>query len=88
MPRSELARTVKFIQETADRYGLKVAPLATWAMATLHPTFLTNEKNEEEMHRVESAMRDIFDFAVGLGGTITGDMASAWPKSPSSPSPR
>jgi glycolate oxidase len=39
----------------------------------LHPTFLTNERNEEEMHRVEAAMKEIFDAALELGGTITGE---------------
>ena len=39
----------------------------------LHPTFLTDEKNTAEMARVEKAMTEIFDHAVGLGGTITGE---------------
>jgi len=39
----------------------------------LHPTFLTNERNEAEMARVEKAMGEIFDQAVRLGGTITGE---------------
>jgi len=39
----------------------------------LHPTFLTNEKNAEEMHRVEEAFDEIFRKAVELGGTITGE---------------
>ena len=39
----------------------------------LHPTFLTDEKNHAEMERVELAMKEIFDFAIGLGGTITGE---------------
>jgi glycolate oxidase len=39
----------------------------------LHPTFLTDEKNREEMDRVESAMKEIFQKAVELGGTITGE---------------
>jgi glycolate oxidase len=39
----------------------------------LHPTFLTNEKNAEEMHRVEQAFDEIFRKAVELGGTITGE---------------
>ena len=39
----------------------------------LHPTFLTNERNHAEMRRVELAMKEIFDFAVSLGGTITGE---------------
>jgi glycolate oxidase len=39
----------------------------------LHPTFLTDERNHAEMERVELAMKEIFDYAVQLGGTITGE---------------
>jgi glycolate oxidase len=39
----------------------------------LHPTFLTNERDADEMHRVEEAFKEIFDEAVRLGGTITGE---------------
>ena len=39
----------------------------------LHPTFLTDERNADEMARVEHAMREIFDYAIALGGTITGE---------------
>ena len=39
----------------------------------LHPTFLTDERNADEMHRVEQAFKEIFDEAIRLGGTITGE---------------
>ena len=39
----------------------------------LHPTFLTNEKNAEEMHRVELAFKEIVTETVRRGGTITGE---------------
>jgi glycolate oxidase len=39
----------------------------------LHPTFLTDERNKEEMHRVHEAFKEIFDEAIRLGGTITGE---------------
>ena len=35
--------------------------------------FLTNERNKEEMHRVEEAAKEIFEEAIRLGGTITGE---------------
>jgi len=73
VPRSELARMVNFIQNVAERYHLKVGTFGHMGDGNLHPTFLTNEKDHEEMHRVESAMREIFDYAVALGGTITGE---------------
>jgi glycolate dehydrogenase FAD-linked subunit len=48
----------------------------------LHPTFLTNEKDPDEMHRVELAMKEIFDRALALGGTITGEHGVGLAKRP------
>ncbi len=73
VPRSELARMVNFIQGVAERYNLRVGTFGHMGDGNLHPTFLTDERNTEEMHRVEKAMKEIFDFAVELGGTITGE---------------
>jgi len=73
VPRSELAVMVKFIQETAVRHNLKIGTFGHMGDGNLHPTFLVNERNHEEMERVEKAMKEIFDFAVSLGGTITGE---------------
>jgi len=73
VPRSELAKMVQFIQETAQKYQLKVGTFGHMGDGNLHPTFLTNEKDEQEMHRVERAMVEIFDRAIALGGTITGE---------------
>ena len=39
----------------------------------LHPTFLTNEQDKEEMHRVEAALEEIVNETLRLGGTITGE---------------
>jgi glycolate oxidase len=73
VPRSELARMIRFIQETALRHRLDIATFGHFGDGNLHPTFLTNEKDADEMHRVELAMGDIFAQALALGGTITGE---------------
>ena len=39
----------------------------------LHPTFLTDERNHEEMERVEQALEEIVGHTIALGGTITGE---------------
>jgi glycolate oxidase len=39
----------------------------------LHPTFLCDERNHEEIERVHAAFREIFEKAIVLGGTITGE---------------
>jgi glycolate oxidase len=73
VPRSELAAMIRFVQATAQKYNLKVGTFGHMGDGNLHPTFLTNERNEEEMHRVHEAFKEIFQEAVRLGGTITGE---------------
>jgi glycolate oxidase len=73
VPRSELANMIRFIQQTAAKYEVTVGTFGHMGDGNLHPTFLTNEKNAAEMARVEKAMEEIFDQAVSLGGTITGE---------------
>jgi glycolate oxidase len=73
VPRSELTRMIRFIQEVGQKYRLQIGTFGHMGDGNLHPTFLTDEKDHEEMERVERAMIEIFDFAISLGGTITGE---------------
>jgi glycolate oxidase len=73
VPRSELTKMIRFIQDVAARHQLRIGTFGHMGDGNLHPTFLTDERNTEEMERVEVAMKEIFDFAIGLGGTITGE---------------
>ena len=86
VPRSELARMVAHIGEVADRYGVKVGTFGHMGDGNLHPTLLTDERNEEEMPRVEAAMKEIFEYTVQLGGTITGEHGVGLAKKPFLPS--
>jgi glycolate oxidase len=73
VPRSELARMVRFVDGIARKYKLRIGTFGHMGDGNLHPTFLTDERNHEEMHRVELAFHEIFDEAIRLGGTITGE---------------
>jgi len=73
VPRSELVTMIRRIEEIGRKYRLKVGTFGHMGDGNLHPTFLTNEKNHEEMKRVERAMEEIFAAALELGGTITGE---------------
>ncbi len=73
VPRSELAKMILFVGQTAAKHRLDIATFGHFGDGNLHPTFLTNERDTEEMHRVETAMKEIFEYALSLGGTITGE---------------
>ncbi len=73
VPRSELAKMVRFVAATAKKHNLRVGTFGHMGDGNLHPTFLTDERNKDEMHRVHEAFREIFEEAIRLGGTITGE---------------
>ena len=73
VPRSELAHMIRFVADVAKKYDLKIGTFGHMGDGNLHPTFLTDERNESEIHRVHEAFKEIFDEAIRLGGTITGE---------------
>ncbi|HVU27924.1 MAG TPA: FAD-linked oxidase C-terminal domain-containing protein [Verrucomicrobiae bacterium] len=73
VPRSELAQMVSFIAETAAKYRVQIGTFGHMGDGNLHPTFLTNEREVEEMQRVHQALDTIVAKTLELGGTITGE---------------
>ena len=73
VPRSELATMIAFVQQTADKYKVRVGTFGHFGDGNLHPMFLCDERNKEEIERVHAAFREIFEKAIALGGTITGE---------------
>jgi glycolate oxidase len=73
VPRSELAKMIRFIESVAKKHNLRIGTFGHMGDGNLHPTFLTDERNQDEMHRVEVAFKEIFAEAIRLGGTITGE---------------
>ncbi len=73
VPRSEVATMVRRISEIAAKYDLLLGNFGHAGDGNLHPTCLTDERDKDEMHRVELAFEEIFQAAIDLGGTITGE---------------
>jgi glycolate oxidase len=73
VPRSELPALVRAIQSAAEKHSVRVGVFGHFGDGNVHPTFLTDERDTEEMHRVELAMREVMEATVRLGGTITGE---------------
>ena len=69
VPRSELAAMVTFIAETARASNLEVGTFGHMGDGNLHPTFLTDERDAEEMARVHHALDLIAKKTLELGGT-------------------
>src|SRR5690625_4570683 len=73
VPRSEIANMVHAINKIAEKYDVNICTFGHAGDGNLHPTCLTDARNKEEIKRVEKAFGEIFQTAVDLGGTITGE---------------
>lgn len=73
VPRSEIAVMLQKINDISKKYNILIGTFGHAGDGNLHPTCLTDERNKDEIARAEKAYGEIFEEAVKLGGTITGE---------------
>jgi len=73
VPRSKIPAMMVALEGIAKKYKLTIGTFGHAGDGNLHPTILTDRRNKEEWKRVEEAIDDIFDVALGLGGTLSGE---------------
>lgn len=73
VPRSKIPQMVKSIEELARKHQLTIGTFGHAGDGNLHPTILCDKRNEAEWHRVETVVEELFDIALGLGGTLSGE---------------
>jgi glycolate oxidase len=73
VPRPKIADMVERIDAIADRHRITVATFGHAGDGNLHPTAVIDPGDGDAADRVHAAFGDIFDAALDLGGTITGE---------------
>ncbi len=73
VPRSCIAPMLRVIQEAAAKYNVMIGTFGHAGDGNLHPTCLTDERDQDEIRRAHAAFEEIFDAAIAMGGTITGE---------------
>ena len=74
--RSALARSWRWfarLREIAAKHALEIPLFGHAGDGNLHPNILCDRRDAEEMARVKLAAREIFEAAVALGGTLSGE---------------
>lgn len=82
VPRSEIAKMVRAINEIATKHNVNICTFGHAGDGNLHPTCITDARDHDEMERVELAFADIFAVAIDLGGTVTGEHGVGAMKAP------
>lgn len=73
VPRSRIPEMMEKIQNISAKYNIAIGTFGHAGDGNLHPTILTDRRDQEEMKRVENAIDEIFEAALGLDGTLTGE---------------
>lgn len=73
VPRSKIPAMMKSIQEITKKYNLTIGTFGHAGDGNLHPTILTDRRNKHEMEIVEKAVDEIFEAALNLDGTLSGE---------------
>jgi len=82
VPRSKIPDMVRALQDIAAKYKIDIGTFGHAGDGNLHPTILTDKRNKEEFARVEAAIEEIFDTALALGGTLSGEHGTGIAKAP------
>jgi glycolate oxidase len=73
VPRSRIPAMIQALEEISRTFALTIGTFGHAGDGNLHPTILTDKRNQQEWHRVEAAVDAIFDKALELGGTLSGE---------------
>jgi glycolate oxidase len=73
VPRSKIPDMVRAMQDISRQYDIPIGTFGHAGDGNLHPTILTDRRDKAEWQRVESAIDAIFDKALSLGGTLSGE---------------
>ncbi len=81
VPRSKIPEMVGALEEIAAKHNLTIGTFGHAGDGNLHPTILTDKRDKREWERVETAIDEIFDRALALGGTLSGEHGTGIAKS-------
>jgi glycolate oxidase len=73
IPRTRIPETLAKIEEVSKKYSLTIGNIFHAGDGNLHPLILFDARNEDETRRTLDAGREILEFCIGVGGSITGE---------------
>ncbi len=82
VPRSKIPEMMDRLHRIKEKYQVEVVVFGHAGDGNLHPNILCDKRDQEEMARVEQAVEEIFQAAIDLGGTLSGEHGIGTMKAP------
>ncbi|NDV19613.1 FAD-binding protein [Pseudodesulfovibrio sp. JC047] len=73
VPRSKIPAMIEALDEISKKLDLTIGTFGHAGDGNLHPTILTDKRDKTEWKRVEKGIDMIFDKALAMGGTLSGE---------------
>lgn len=82
VPRSKIPDMFERLKLIREKYNVHLVIFGHAGDGNLHPNIIADKRDKEEMLRVEKAVGEIFEAAIELGGTLSGEHGIGTMKSP------
>ena len=73
VPVKRLPEIIRKIVQLTQKYQIKIGVLAHAGDGNLHPLIMTDLRDEDEMARIDKALDELYETAIGMGGTLSGE---------------
>lgn len=73
VPKSKIPAAFERLKRIREKYNLHLVIFGHAGDGNLHPNIVADKRDKEEMKRVEMAVAEIFQMAIELGGTLSGE---------------
>ena len=73
IPRTRIPETLRKIDEISRKYALTIGNIFHAGDGNLHPLILFDARDPDQTQRTLEAGREILEFCIGVGGSITGE---------------
>lgn len=73
VPRENIVALVKGIQKICDKYKIKTCIMGHIGDGNIHPNMALDLRNAEERINFECAKKELFELALSLNGTLSGE---------------
>ncbi|WP_108022010.1 FAD-binding oxidoreductase [Melghirimyces profundicolus] len=82
VPRSKIPEMIDRLKQIKEKYDIHLVVFGHAGDGNLHPNIICDQRDTEEMIRVEQAVGEIFTTAIDLGGTLSGEHGIGTMKAP------
>ena len=73
VPRSAIPEAIRRIKAVSESYGLPIVIFGHAGDGNLHPNILFDRRDAEQWEKVEKIVGEVFNVALELGGTLSGE---------------